>query len=55
MHATSNNNPEGSQFRRQLIATVAGALIAMSTTTGVALFQWVTQSKERRHQNQVEA
>lgn len=55
MHATSSNNPEGSQFRRQLIATVAGALIAMSTTTGVALFQWVTQSKERRHQNQVEA
>jgi hypothetical protein len=55
MTTESSSTSDSSQFRRQLAATVAGALIAMSTTTGVALFQWATQSKEQRHREQVEA
>jgi hypothetical protein len=55
MAADPRNGHEVIQFRRQLVATVAGALIAMSTTTAVTVFQWVTQSKEQRHRTQVEA
>ena len=46
---------DSKQFRRQLIATIAGAVIGISGSASIALFQWTTQSKERRTQERVEA
>ena len=55
MRDTRAADPEAIQFRRQLTATLVGAVIAMSSSAGIAVFQWKTQSAERERQFRMEA
>lgn len=55
MPSDTKQNRDASQFRRQLIATLVGALIAMCTSAGVSVFQWVTQTRQKEHADRIEA
>ena len=43
------------EFRRQMLSVIAGALISMATTTGIATFQWYTATAERHRMEQAES
>lgn len=55
MTEKQKDSNDGVEFRRQLTATLLGALIAMSTSAGIAIFQWRTQTRDREHQQRVES
>ena len=43
------------EFRRQMLSVIAGALISMATTTGIATFQWYTAKAEQHRMEQAES
>jgi hypothetical protein len=49
----TDHDRSANEFRRQLISTLAGALIGMTTSAGIAVFQWATETREHRLQERV--
>jgi len=51
----SNEQRESIQFRRQVIAGISGAMISLVSAGGLAFFQYMTQSRNRRFELQLQA